>query len=314
MLCFEVRSSCQCTDSPPNDRSHTCYKFEIWNLGHIMTYHSSFTLGSNPDELLLDSLNSTSVLHHPFLYNDRDVMKVGSRTGSCLSASCGMCYPLLYRWTQQVELRNEENTCRYHWLVQRESHSEQFHNPCFTNQYPLCTPTPSIPFYVTLFFHYILIWGKIPLMISNDEPAAHKEWFNDKSTHLFVFFWWRISVKRWRCLLSFWVSMQIPKPIKHIGYKKQDFWKLLLQGKWNSAYWHRGYPAWRGKLAGVTVTIGHFESCHLGGDSNLSCWAYPLHSIPPLQHPLDLKLLQMARKIFLSRRIHSKCRSEFVKI
>ena len=223
MLCFEVRSSCQCTDSPPNDRSHTCYKFEIWNLGHIMTYHSSFTLGSNPDELLLDSLNSTSVLHHPFLYNDRDVMKVGSRTGSCLSASCGMCYPPLYRWTQQVELRNEENTCRYHWLVQRESHSEQFHNPCFTNQYPLCTPTPSIPFYVTLFFHYILIWGKIPLMISNDEPAAHKEWFNDKSTHLFGFFWWRISVKRWRCLLSFWVSMQIPKPIKHIGYKKQIF-------------------------------------------------------------------------------------------
>lgn len=149
-------------------------------------------------------------------------------------------------------------------------------------------------------------------MISNDEPAAHKEWFNDKSTHLFVFFWWRISVKRWRCLLSFWVSMQIPKPSKHIGYKKQDFWKLLLQGKWNSTYWHRGHPAWRGKLAGVT--IGQFESCQLGGDSNLSCGASPLHSITPPQHPLDLKLLQMARKIFLSRRIHSKCRSEFVKI
>ena len=189
MLCFEVRSSCQCTDSPPNDRSHTCYKFEIWNLGHIMTYHSSFTLRSNPDELLLDSLNSTSVLHHPFLYNDRDVMKVGSRTGSCLSASCGMCYPLFYRWTQQVELRNEENTCRYQWWVQRQSHSEHFDNPCFTHQYPLCTPTPSIPFYVILlFFHYILIWGKIPLMISNDEPAAHKEWFNDKSTHLLFLF------------------------------------------------------------------------------------------------------------------------------
>lgn len=50
MLCFQVRSSCQCNDSPPNDRSHTCYQFEIWNPGHIMTYHSSCTWGSNPDE------------------------------------------------------------------------------------------------------------------------------------------------------------------------------------------------------------------------------------------------------------------------
>ena len=124
----------------------TSLRFEILDTSWHIIVHA---LGeATLTKLLLDSLNSTCVLHHPFLYNDRDVMKVGSRTRSCLSASCGMCYPLLYRWTQQVELRNEENTCRYHWLVQRESHSEQFHNPCFTHQYPLCTPAPSIPFYV----------------------------------------------------------------------------------------------------------------------------------------------------------------------
>ena len=131
----------------------TSLRFEILDISWHLIVHALWE--ATLMKLLLDSLNSTSVLHHPFLYNDRDVMKVGSRTRSCLSASCGMCYPLLYRWTQQVELRNEKNTCRYHWLVQRESHSEQFQTPCFTHQYPLCTPAPSIPFYVTLFFFII---------------------------------------------------------------------------------------------------------------------------------------------------------------
>ncbi len=131
-------------------------------------------------------------------------MKVGSRTRSCLSASCGMCYPLLHRWTQRVELRKKNMTL--HWLVQRESHND---NPCNRQQHPplLCN---------SVFFFVAQLKQNSPHDFKR-WTISPKRWSNRKSAHLFC--GWGMA-KPWRL---FRVSMWFPKPSKYIGSKITRF-------------------------------------------------------------------------------------------